>query len=186
MSAIAETVLETERLVLTTWLPEHINDLFALHGRREISQYLTADGSPETLEQAQARIALWAKNYSQHRMGKLRVIRKLDNALLGRAGFGIYETTGEPELGFALFEKFWGNGYAFEAACGLRDWIFEKTKHDHFIGLAHVQNKASLRVLEGIGLKKTEIKNDTDGAPCQFFVLRRDQWQDLHAEGFKK
>lgn len=178
MNERVEIVLETERLRLTNWLPEQVNDLHALHGRIEVSQYLTADGGPETLDQAHDRLKLWAKIFSQHRFGKLRVIRKADDTFLGRAGFAIYSNTDEPEIGFALFEKYWGNGYAFEAACGLRDWFFNQTERSHFIGLADVDNKASLRVLEGIGLNKTEIKHDTDGALCQFHILTRQQWQE--------
>ena len=173
-----ETVLETTRLVLTNWLPSQADDLFSLHGREEITQYLSADGRPETLPQAKARIALWTKNFKQYRMGKLRVIRKSDGVLMGRAGFGLYPSTDEPELGFALFEQYWGQGYAFEAACGLRDWIFNETSHDYFIGLAHVDNAPSLKVLNRIGLIKTEIKRDDDGALCQFFILTRKQWQE--------
>ena len=60
-----------------------------------------------------------------------------------RAGFGIYPSTGEPEIGFALFEAYQGAGYATEAAAGLRDWFFsaeypmvrwleQKLKRPHF------------------------------------------------------
>ena len=31
-----ETVLETERLRLTNWLPEHLDDLVRLHGDPEV------------------------------------------------------------------------------------------------------------------------------------------------------
>ena len=46
--------------------------------------------------------------------GKLRVRRKADGVLVGRAGFGMHE--GEPELGYALYREHWGQGYAAEAA----------------------------------------------------------------------
>ncbi len=174
--ASIETVLETERLRLTNWLPEHVDDLYALHSDPEITRYLTADGSPETREQAEWRINNWSKNFATHKLGKLRIVRKADGFLVGRAGFGIYPPTSEPELGYALFRKYWGNGYALEAATGLRDWIFEKTERDHFVGLAAIKNTASLNILEAIGMNTTEIKPDMDGAMCQFFILSRNQW----------
>lgn len=173
-----ETVLETERLRLTDWLPEHLDDLVALHGDPDVARYLDADGKPWSRDKARARIALWDKNFKEHRMGKLRLIRKTDGELVGRAGFGIYEPTGEPELGYALFQKQWGNGYAFEAANGLRDWIFRETNHDHFIGLADVRNNASIRILQGIGMEPTRIAIDEYGLTCQFHDYKRENWRD--------
>ncbi|HHG89225.1 MAG TPA: N-acetyltransferase [Devosia sp.] len=174
--ASVETVLETRRLRLTNWLPEHVDDLYALHSDPEITRYLSADGSPETREQAERRIDNWSRTFATYRLGKLRVVRKSDGVLVGRAGFGIYPPTGEPELGYALFHKYWGNGFALEAATGLRDWIFENTARDHFIGLAAIKNTASLKILEAIGMNATEVKPDIDGAICKFFILSRNQW----------
>lgn len=169
-----ETVLETERLWLTNWLPDQVDDLLALHGDPLVSRYLDADAKPWTREKAAARLALWAQNFAEHRMGKLRLIRKDDGALVGRAGFGIYEPTGEPEIGYALFPAHWGQGYAYEAACGLRDWIFATTARDHFIGLADVRNAASLKVLRRIGMIPTHVETESSGLQAQFFVLNKD------------
>ena len=171
-----KTVLETERLRLTNWLPEHTDDLVALHGDPEVARYLSLNGDPWTRQQAIDRIALWEQNFTQHRMGKLRLIRKSDGVFVGRAGFGIYAPTGEPELGYALFRQNWGRGYAFEAAAGLRDWLFRETDHNHFIGLADIRNTASIRILQGIGMQTTEIKPEPGGQMCQFHDYLRENW----------
>lgn len=170
----AEIVLETERLRLTNWLPKHLDDLVALHSDPDVARYLDSDGKPWSREKAKERIALWAENFAAHRMGKLRVIRKVDDVLVGRAGFGIFEPTGEPEIGYALFQEHWGNGYAYEAACGLRDWIFRETSQDHFIGLADVRNATSLNVLRKIGMTPTHIDIEPSGLKAQFFIYRRE------------
>lgn len=169
-----ETVLETDRLILTNWLPEHVDDLVRLHGDERVSRYLDADGKPWSREKAEARIAVWADNFAQHRMGKLRLISKADGRLVGRAGFGIYEPTGEPEIGYALFPQNWRQGYASEAALGLRDWIFRETDWDHFIGLADTRNAPSLSVLRRIGMIETHVDTEPNGLQAQFFIYRRD------------
>jgi len=171
----AEIVLETERLTLTNWLPEHLDDLVRLHGDPEVARYLT--GSPETRAQGETRLKLWADNFRTHRMGKLRVTRKSDQAFVGRAGFGIYPRTGEPEIGYALLRENWGRGYAKEAAAGLRDWIFRDTEWDHFIGFADVRNSASIHVLQSIGLRPTEVRTEPDGTIAQFHVFTREDWR---------
>ncbi len=171
-----ETVLETERLRLTNWLPTHIGDLLALHGDPEVSRYLSADGQPEDLAQAEERLTLWARNFAEHRMGKLRATDKRTGEFVGRAGFGIYPPTGEPEIGYALLREHWGKGYAVEAASGLRDWIFRETDWDHFIGFADVRNAASLAVLERIGMTRTHTANAPDGLAHHHHVFRRSDW----------
>lgn len=170
-----ETVFETERLRLTNWLPEHVEDLMALHGQPEVTRYLDSDGTPWTHEKAAGRLEVWAKNFSEHRMGKLRLVDKRDGSFVGRAGFGIYPT-GEPEIGYALFQKYWGKGYAFEAASGLRDWFFRETDWDHFIGLADTRNTPSLSVLKKIGMTPTHVDVEPSGLTAQFFVYRREDW----------
>ncbi|MDR3475312.1 MAG: GNAT family N-acetyltransferase [Devosia sp.] len=170
------TVLETERLVLAGWGPEQVGDLIRLHGDPEITRYLSTHGAPETRQQAEARLARWADEFARHRMGKLRVTRKADGAFVGRAGFGIYPRTGEPELGYALLRENWGLGYAKEAAAGLRDWIFRETDRDQFIGFADVRNAASIHVLQSIGMRPTIIRTEPDGMACQFHVFTREDW----------
>ena len=170
-----ETVLETERLRLTNWSPDQVDDLMALHGDPIVTRFLDADAAPWPRRKAAERLALWAQNFATHRMGKLRLIRKIDGVFVGRAGFGIYEPTGEPEIGFALFPAHWGQGYAREAASGLRDWIFAETDWDHFIGLADVRNEASLKVLREIGMSPTHVEKEPSGLQAQFFILNKDK-----------
>ena len=175
MTATPEIVLETERLRLTNWLPEHLDDVVRLHGHPDVALYLK--GVPETVEQGQARLDTWADNFRTHRMGKLRVTRKDDGVFVGRAGFGIYPPTGEPEIGYAMLRENWGKGYATEAAAGLRDWIFRETAWDHFIGFADVRNAASIHVLQSIGLRPTFVRTEPDGQVCQFHIYTREDWR---------
>ena len=166
------TLLETERLLLGGWREDQVDDLVRLHGDPAIAQYLTESGAPWSREQAEIAVKGWIEQFETQRMGKLRVVRKADGVLLGRAGFGTYPRTGEPEIGYALFQEHWGQGYATEAASALRDWIFDETEWDRFIGFADIRNHASLKVLRAIGMKETHV-DDFHGLSCQFHVLRK-------------
>ena len=165
-------VLETDRLVLTGWRSDQVDDLVRLHGDPLISRYFTADGAPWSREKCATQLDKWIDQFNLHRMGKLRVTRKADGTMVGRAGFGLHEPTGEPEIGFAMFREFQGHGYATEAASGLRDWIFRETEWDHFIGFADVRNAPSLRVLGRIGMRETRV-GDFEGMTCRFHVLEK-------------
>lgn len=166
-------LIETERLVLSGWTMDQLPDLVRLHGDPAVARYLTRQGEPWTTEQAAEALAHWIELFETRRLGKLRVRRKADNMLVGRAGYGIYAPTGEPEIGYSLFPEFWGNGYAYEAACGLRDWIFAETGASHFIGFADVDNTASIKVLGKIGMTKTRVGLNDHGQVCQWHIYER-------------
>jgi RimJ/RimL family protein N-acetyltransferase len=143
-----------------------------LHGDPEISRYLSASGEPWSRDQCAARLDQWIALFGTKRMGKLRVSRKSDGALLGRAGFGLHGPTGEPEIGYALYREHRGQGYATEAAAALRDWIFRDTDWDHFIGFADERNAPSIRILRAIGMTETR-RGDFEGMPCVFLTLEK-------------
>ena len=170
---MSESILfETERLALCSWRPDQLDDLVRLHGDPETARYLSDDGHAWTREECATRLAVWLDNFATHRMGKLRLIRKSDGTFIGRAGFGLHPPTGEPEIGFALLADYRGQGYATEAAAGLRDWIFRETEHGHFIGFADIGNRPSLKVLEAIGMVKTHVEN-FGAMVSQFHIYHR-------------
>ncbi len=166
-------LFETERLVLSGWRREQLPDLVRLHGDPVVAKYLRGHGQPWSMEEMESALDEWIALFETRRLGKMRVRRKSDGVLVGRCGYGIYAPTGEPEIGYSLYPEFWGNGYALEAASGMRDWIFRETDAPHFIGMADVRNTASLKVLERIGMTKTEVSPSDDGVLVQFHVMRR-------------
>lgn len=167
------TLLETERLVLSGWRTDQIDDLVRLHGDPAVARYLTSHGRPWTLPAMEESLQSWIELFATRRLGKLRVTRKADGVLVGRAGFGTYPPDDTPEIGYSLYPEHWGNGYAYEAASGLRDWYYRETDGDHFIGVADVRNEASLKVLERIGMSRTHVGMSHEGHYCQFFIHRR-------------
>ena len=166
-------LFETERLVLSGWRMDQLDDLLALHGNPNVSRYLSLSGAPWTREQAETALRGWIELFETRQLGKLRLTRKSDGKFIGRAGYGIYPRTGEPEIGYALFEEYYGVGYATEAASGLRDWIFRETDAPHFIGFADTRNAPSLAVLKKIGMEETHVEVEPNGLTCQFHIYRR-------------
>jgi ribosomal-protein-alanine N-acetyltransferase len=171
-------LLETERLVLSGWRMDQVDDLVRLHGTEDIARYLSVSGAPWSREQAEAALAHWIDLFETRRLGKLRLTRKSDGALVGRAGFGIYPPTGEPEIGYALFQEHHGQGYATEAATALRDWIFRDTDASHFIGFADTRNAPSLAILRKIGMVPTRVEVEPNGLLCQFHIYERPKAHD--------
>jgi [ribosomal protein S5]-alanine N-acetyltransferase len=166
-------LFETDRLVLSGWRRDQIGDLVRLHGDPVVANFLSAHGQPWSMEEMERALDVWIHLFETRRLGKMRVRRKSDGVLVGRCGYGIYGPTGEPEIGYSLYPEFWGHGYAYEAACGMRDWMFRETDEPHFIGTADVRNAASLKVLGKIGMTRTKVEVTDDGMTCQFHVMVR-------------
>ena len=167
-------LFETDRLVLSGWRRDQIGDLVRLHGDPVVAKYLRGHGQAWSMDEMEAALDEWIGLFETQRLGKMRVRRKSDGVLVGRCGYGV-EPTGEPELGYSLFPEFWGQGYAYEAASGMRDWLFRETSHDHFLGIADVRNTASIKVLRKIGMTPTEVKPYHGHEACQFHIMRRPQ-----------
>lgn len=167
------TLLETDRLVLSGWRRDQIDDLYRLHGDPVVARYLTEHGEPWSKEEMDAALDHWIELYERQKMGKLRVTRKSDGVLVGRCGFGVYGPDDTPEIGYSLYPEYWGNGYAFEAASALRDWYWRETDRPFFIGLADVRNEASLKVLRKIGGVHTHTGSNDHGHYCEWFIYNR-------------
>lgn len=170
------TVLETDRLRLTTWAREHLDDVISLHADPGVMRFISPDGAPEDLRQAQTRMAEWAGEYARFGLGKFRVTRRSDDMFVGRAGFGVLDDTLEPEISYTLMRSHWGQGYALELAVALRDWIFTHKDYGHFIGFADANNAASLHILEKIGMTPTHNANWPHGHLHRFYRLNRKDW----------
>jgi ribosomal-protein-alanine N-acetyltransferase len=148
-----ETVLQTDRLLLRTWRDEDLNDLVRLHSRPDVSRYLSRSGKPWTRDEAMDRMTGWMRDFHQHGVAKLRLLRRDNEQFVGRAGFSLFAETDQFELGYSLAPAFWGQGYATEIAGALARHFFRLQICEHFIAFAHVDNAASLKVLEKIGMR---------------------------------
>src|SRR5690606_25860356 len=144
-------LFETERLVLSGWRADQVDDLVALHGNPNVSRYLRVTGTPWTREQAEKAVAHWIELFEKHQFGMVRVGRRSESGLVGRAGFANCPPTGEPDIGYAHDEAFHGAGHATDAAAGFRDWFFANEKGEPFIAMADTRRAPPLAVLEKIG-----------------------------------
>lgn len=91
----------------------------------------------------------------QRRLGfsNYTLLRKDDKVKLGFCG--LYDRQGIDgfDIGYALLEEFEGNGYAYEAACKVRDLAFDEFGIDELQAITDPENKASQVILERLGLQ---------------------------------
>jgi ribosomal-protein-alanine N-acetyltransferase len=148
-------MVETERMVLTTWLPEDFEDLSGLHSDAETMRWIRP-GRPETPDETRARLASYLVDQVEG-AAKWRVEDRRSGGFVGRAGFGGDVT--HRELGYTLRREAWGRGLATELALALVAWHIEHplcAAPGDLTAYAAVTNPASCRVLEKAGLTYVE------------------------------
>ena len=85
------------------------------------------------------------------------------------------------DLGYMLAIDFWGKGFATEVALALVDAAFFDLRADRIISTVDVNNGASIRVLEKIGMRWEAVFRKHRRAKnrwwdCHLFVLPREVW----------
>ena len=112
-------------------------------------------------------------------------------AMYERLGFGLYATTlkedasapigicglvkrdglDDVDIGFALLPKFWGKGYAHEAAAAVMDYARNVVGLERVVAITSVDNESSARLLERIGLRfERMIRLTPDGEEIRLFA----------------
>jgi [ribosomal protein S5]-alanine N-acetyltransferase len=86
------------------------------------------------------------------------------------------------DLGYMLGLSDWGKGYATEIALALVDAAFFDLRADRIISTVDVNNQASIRVLEKIGMRWEAVFRKHRRAKnrwwdCHLFVLPREVWE---------
>lgn len=170
--------LDSARLVLRRVMPEDLAFFTRLHALPEVVQGLYPDGQPRSPQQTRSWLQATLASYQRHALGHLVVVRKDDGALIGRCGLtdlavepagpaqamrrGWFGREGAPagialtfecELGYTFNPAFWGDGYATEAACCVRDYARDVLRLSYAISVIMPGNARSHRVAERSGAR---------------------------------
>jgi ribosomal-protein-alanine N-acetyltransferase len=154
-------ILETERLYLREL---NINDaeyFYLLNLDKEVMKY-TGEGSFENIEKAKDFLKNY-EHYEKYGFGRWAVINKENGEFLGWCGLKFTEKLNEYDIGFRFFKKHWNKGYATESSKACLSYGINELKMIEILGRAMKENKASIRVLEKIGLE-FEKEFDFDGS----------------------
>ena len=96
------------------------------------------------------------EHWTVHGFGPWAVIHKPDNQFLGHCGLRYWPRSSDVEVLYALARQYWGKGLATEGARASLRYGFEHLKLERIMAAALVDNHASRRVLENIGLQYTQ------------------------------
>jgi ribosomal-protein-alanine N-acetyltransferase len=166
---------QTHRLRLRAFRPQDEDALFNLLQTPGILQYFPSPQAPkrESVRRfIQNQIDSWAHNG----YGWWAVEPRNSKLLLGWCGLQYLPETDETEIGFLLSRDVWGRGYATETARISLRFGFTNFDFPEIIGLAHPQNRASIRVLEKLGMDFNGLKFYF-GMDLNKYSISRSSWQ---------
>lgn len=165
---------ETKRLVLDKWQGSDWTELRPIATDPDVMRYITG-GVPWTDEQIQAFVERQVTTLSERNFCRWKLLRKPARETIGFCGVGFWRDAPDPEIGWWLARRWWGQGLATEAARTALQHAFQHAGLERIISIARQENTASTRIMEKLGLTR-ECEFERDGLRLVRYAIDRASW----------
>lgn len=151
---------ETERLILREILPSDKEAMFELDTDPEVHLYLGSHPAGK-MEDIEENIAFIRQQYIDNGIGRWALIEKSTGNFIGWGGLKLMKQLTNHhidyyDLGYRLIKRYWGKGFATEAARAALAYGFDQLNQDKIYAIADIRNAASRHTLEKCGLRFIE------------------------------
>ena len=181
--------IETARLRLREFVQSDFDAIHAYSADPRVTKYLffgprDANGTADYLEgllESQRELPRTRFELAVEELASGRVIGACDLSVIERNVI---------DLGYMLGVPDWGKGYATEIALALADAAFFDLRAERVISTVDINNRASMRVLEKVGMRWEAVFRKHRRAKnrwwdCHLFVLPREVWELARQRGAK-
>jgi RimJ/RimL family protein N-acetyltransferase len=171
------TALETARLRLEPWAPEHGGLLARLAALPEVMRHV-GTGATWTPGEAEEHSARMLAHWRTHGFGWRAAIERTSGRTIGLialnlAGPDVAELDDEDhEIGWWIDPSAWRRGYATEGGRAIVDEAFTRLGAPSVVARVRPANAASLRVAAALGLEPERDAVDRHGLPVRILRLR--------------
>ena len=161
--------LETERLLVRPFSPETDGEpMLSVYGDPDVMRFIPG-GALAGLEAVRSTLETYATEQRSRGFSFWALVERETRHVIGDVGFGIFEATGEIELGWTLARDRWGYGYATEAASACLAAGLAHLAAPRIVAVVDAENEASARVAAKIGMARVETI-DAFGRPHVLFA----------------
>ncbi|AFY88294.1 GCN5-related N-acetyltransferase [Chroococcidiopsis thermalis PCC 7203] len=168
--------IHTSRLKLRPYVKEDLDDLHRIFIDPQVRRYL-CDDKIMPREWVATEIENNTKCFEQHGFGQWSILLKDNSELIGFCGFRFfYDNPPELQLLYGLSPQYWGQGLATEAATAMIQYGFTEHKFQQIITNTDVENIASVRVMERIGMRFVQRANK-EGLDVLYYAISREEYQ---------
>ena len=187
MASIIE--LETSRLRMRQWRESDRAPFAAMNADPAVMEFFASPPSPAASD---AGIDAWQAQFAAHGWSNWAVGLRESGEFIGFTGLSVPRRTFSfspcVEVGWRLARKFWGKGFATEAARAALRVAFERLALPEVVSFTAVGNLRSRAVMERIGMHNTnrnfEHPGINEGHPLRLHCLYRissAQWNESAA-----
>ncbi|MEO1526667.1 MAG: GNAT family N-acetyltransferase [Planctomycetota bacterium] len=163
-------IKDSERLRYAMMGESDVDLLFELDQDPEVMRFLT-DGRPTPREEILSKAIPRMKSYTEPEKGwgvwKV-LLKEHDDEFIGWVlirpmdFFNDRRDDTNLEIGWRFMRRFWGNGYATEAAKSISDSILATGNYDRLSAIAHEANAGSINVMKRLGMSFVKVDADPD------------------------
>lgn len=165
-------MIETERLLLREFTLDDAEVYLTLCSHPLITRHV---GGPAMTTLDEARASLLERpiaDYRKHGYGRLACVLKSTGAVIGFAGLKYLDDLCDVDIGYRYLPEYWGKGLATEAGGPLIEYGFKQLQLPRILGLVDLDNIASARVLEKLGLTFVEMIEYFDSQVAKYAIVR--------------
>jgi [ribosomal protein S5]-alanine N-acetyltransferase len=162
--------LETKHFIIRQWELADAEELYQIMSDSRVHAY-TSHG-PWSMDHTIKYIRfILDKDFKTLELFHAACVLRDSGAIIGLTGLNPYLPK-QPEIEWKFGVPFWGKGYATEIGKAVIHSAFESTDISLIYGIVNPQNKASLRVMEKIGMTCLGLK-EFRGDQDMFFHINR-------------
>jgi RimJ/RimL family protein N-acetyltransferase len=166
-------ILETERLTLRELVADDAPFILALVDSRGFRENI-GDRGVRDLDGARTYIDGVRESYAKNGFGLWRASLKATDEPVGLCGLVKRDSLPLPDVGYALLEDFWGQGFATEGAAAALDYGLRVLKLPVIAAITKPANAGSIAVLEKIGMTRLgERQLEGHDEPSTYFEIAR-------------
>lgn len=187
MKHVGTKTIETARLTLRRLELTDAEKMFRNWTSDEnVTRFLRWDAHKE-IGDTKNMIQQWVNNYQHDSTYYWGMYRK-DGEMIGSIGITItseYDRQGS--LGYKIGSRFWNQGYSSEAARAVIDYMFRNTDMERIDAFSSVENPASRKVMEKVGMKQEGLlrhyyKTRDGFHDCTMYGIIRNDWEQAKCE----
>lgn len=168
-------MFETERLVIRKLEPTDLDWLIELREPDAVNRYMGGREMQNATAIA-ARMPFYLECHEKYGFGFSVMTLKSNGEQIGTSGLQPLGDTGEIEVGYNLAEKYWRQGFGYEAAMAWLKYGFEVAGLERIVAVAHPENTGSWRIMEKCGMRY-ECDQMHYGMNTVVYAISREEFQ---------
>lgn len=143
-------VMETKRLILTSFSRDDMPDYFDIIRDNEVLKFL---GGSIAVFDKEPHLTNWLRNVNARLLIRKKVFtwcikEKESGKVIGRIDLGGFVKKSTAEISYHIARNYWGYGLATEAVAQITSFATDELRLKRIQGIVRKENLASIRVLE--------------------------------------